>query len=626
MTGSLGVATVGGILLGIGLYLAPSDRGERWCPRALAVAAAFASLYALQAIWMASFYDGGQGDNRYQLALLDQIQRGNLLGDYFYRSTPAHYPPLFFWAAGGAGKALGLGAEGTLRWMPVAAILASAAGIAYLARRVGSHPAVALVTCFGIGGFAAYYLFSYPPDRGLWWVVVEKPQQLLGGLLCLALPVAVSQLTHRPAMMLTACAVLTAALVLTMPLYLPLAVAAALLWATLSGLQARGFRRTSPPEGPPHETTNGPQTGGGALQTATVVVLGAASGSAVASPYLLPVLEGVLSRRGAGGYLHWQSLASLDVSHWTVGFGFGIPLVAGIAALRPAWNHRDRRLRGAARALVACTALAWMTYLSAFVTYPLFGWSYFSWWMTVPALLGTCLLASVRITDWARRRSHEGALLVSRFSPDSVLKAALAATVAVFGISWNVRTDDFLAYAYSPVDPSFKQAAAMLQERTPEGSSFVGGQEELIVSGLSGRGMVYVPHAFYASPLADSEARKAAVLDLLHRPSCEKVASLEETYGMEAVLLTRGARWIPRVLSSDRVVVEEGAPPIEADDLVLSELVAEKRGDPQRVSKTVLYRASAGLSALPCLELVMDSEGLAMFVVTDPVGGSRAAH
>ncbi len=575
---------------------------------------------------MASFYDGGQGDNRYQLALLDQIQRGNLLGDYFYRYTPAHYPPLFFWAVGGLGKALGLGAEKTLRWMPLAAILASAAGIAYLARRVGSHPAVALVTCFGVGGFATYYLFSYPPDRGLWWVVVEKPQQLLGGLLCLALPVAVSQLTDRPVLTFSVCTVLTAALVLIMPLYLPLAVAAALVWTKLSGLQSRDLGRTSPAERLTHLAPEDPGTRAGTLKVATVVLLGTAAGCAVASPYLIPVLDGVVSRRGAGGYIHWQSLSSLDVSHWTVGFGFGIPLVAGIAALRPAWNQRDWRMRGAARALVACTALAWMAYLSAFVTYPLFGWSYFSWWMTVPALLGTCVLASVKITDWARRRSLQGDLLVSRFSPEPVLKAALAATVAVFGISWNVRTDDYLAYAYSPVDPTFKQAAAVLQTRTSEGSSFLGGQEELIVSGLSGRGMVYVPHAFYASPLADSETRKAAVLDLLHRPSCEKVAGLEETYGMEAVLLTRGTRWIPKAQSSDRVVVEEGAPPIEADDLVLSELVAEKRGDPRRVSKTVLYRASAGLSALPCLEQVMDSEGLVMFVVTDPVGGSAGTH
>jgi hypothetical protein len=587
---SLGAALAGAAVVGAALWWGPSEHRNRSFPHPVLVAATFVVIYSLQAILMRSFYDGGQGDNRYQLAILNQVQSGNLLGDYYYRGVPAHYPPLVFWLAGGLGKLMGLGPMTTLRWMPVLAILLAASGLVWLARRVDSSASVALMVCFAIGSFAAYYLFSYPPDRGLWMVLVEKPQQLLGGVLCLSLPVVVSGLSARPWVLVASVTAVGAALALTMPIFLPIAVISGVIVAIFVCEKSRRARSV--------------------LALCAGLVLAAA----IASPYLVPPLRALMAHRSASGYIYWQSLASLDISHWTLGFGFGIPLFFAALSIRPISRHQDPIAKHAAMALGAATALSWLVYLSAFVTYPMFGWSLFSWWATVPALLGTSLLASwgisVRLREYVSSRRE-----LRRISTDRMTRAGAVLVVAFFAISWSARTDDFLAYSHSPIDPDFKRAAEVLDEMTPKDSSFVGGQEELILASLSGRGLVYVAHAFYASPAADNNERREAVVGLLHHPSCEKVADLRHRYGMDAVVLSPASRWIPLMQTSNSVSVEEGSRPLEPDDLVLSDLVAERRGDPQRVSRTVLYRASPEIQTLPCLEKVFETPSLVMFAV-----------
>lgn len=591
MTSSLLAAVAASLVAGCALLFGPADRRDKSLPHAALVAAVFVVIFSLQALTMRTFYDGAQGDNRYQLAIVHQVQDGNLLGDYFYRGVPAHYPPLYFWIVGGLGELLGLEPEATLRWMPVLTIVLAAAAVAWLARRIGASPAVAFVLCFAIGGFATYYLFSYTPDRGLWMVLIEKPQQLLGALLCLSVPVATAGLLRRPLVLFSSIALLTAALALTMPIFLPIAFVAALFVAAFVG---------------------GPRE-----RAASLVALGAAMGAAalIASPYLVPVLTELATRRSAGGYLYWQSLPVLDISHWTVGFGFGIPLVFGVLSSKAILGQETESTRRAASALVSATVPAWLVYLSAFVTYPLFGWSLFSWWATIPALLGTCLIAAWGITNRAREYVYAGRA-GRRFSREATLRASTALVVAAFALSWTARTDDFLTYSQSPIDPDYRRAAQLLEQATSKESSFVAGQEEVLVSALSGRGLVYVAHSFYNSPLADSAQRKEAVIDLLHRPSCAKVSQLQIAYGMEAVALNPAARWIPRLQqTSNSIALEEGVPALEEGDLVFSDLVALRRGDPERVSKTILYRASPALEHLPCLERVMDTPGLVLFVV-----------
>ncbi len=591
MIGSLALGAVAALASGAALLLAPQGR-NRILPHPLFVTFGFVLVFVLQASQMHSFYDGGQGDNRYQLAIVNQVQQGNLLGDYFYRGVPAHYPPLYFWIAGGLGKLLGLDAEATIRWMPALSIVLAAAGLAWLARRIGSDSSAAIVLVLAIGSFAAYYLFSYPPDRGLWMVLLAKPQQFLGAILCLAIPLATASSVHRPLAIVFSVSLLGAALALTMPLFFPMAaVAAIFVTIFLAGQDLR-------------------------LRSSLALFAALSAALLIASPYLGPVLEGLLSRRGAGGYIYWQSLASLDLSHWTLGFGFGVPMVLALISLREFIRRQDPGQRRCAAALIAATAIAWAVYLSAFLTYPLFGWSLFSWWATVPALLGTCSIAAWGISS--RIASLDETIgLDRRVSKQLATKVVTAGVVAAFALSWSARTDDFLAYSYGSIDPDFRRAAELLEESTSENSSFIGGQEELIISGLSGRGLVYVAHAFYASPLADSERRKAEVVALLHDPTCQKVFDLQNAYGMEAIALARASRWIPRLMTSSTIALEEGISSVENDDLVLADLVAEKKGDPERVSKTILYKASPSLESLPCIEKVMDTQNLVLFVVAN---------
>ena len=541
---------------------------------------------------MRSFYDGGQGDNRYQLAIVGQVQAGNLLGDYFYRGVRAHYPPLYFWIAGGAGRLLGMDAQTTVRWAPIVALLISAAGLAWIARQIGAHPSYTLIIVFALGSFAAYYLFSYPPDRGLWMVLAAKPQQLLGGVACLALPVASTRLLQRRGAAIASIALLASALVLTMPIYAPIGFLAAI--GTAVFLKSSEKRAVS----------------------AATVAAGLGLGVLISSFYLVPVVKGLLRTNSSSGYIYWQSLASLDISHWTVGFGFGIPITLAAFSVKRLLNRSYDDPPRTLIVLLLTTFLAWLVFLSAYLTYPLFGWSLFTWWVTVPSLLGTCLLASWQVglcIDHYMSKPRQG----HHYKTEALVRTGTAAVVAIFSLSWFAATDDLLAYAHSPIDPDFAAAAKVLELSTSKKSSFVGGQEELIVSALSGRGLVFVAHSFYASPLVDSDVRREDVLNLLHRPSCQKVFELKEKYGMEAIALNPATRWIKLLETVSSVSVEDGTPPLVDNDLVFSELVAVKRGDPKRVSKTVIHRASPELAMLPCLKQRFKSPALIVFLVED---------
>lgn len=624
----------------------------------MVVSGALAIAYALQAAAMQSFYDGAQGDNRYQLAIVHRVQLGDYLGDYYYRGVPSHYPPLYFWLVGTIGRLGGAAPETTLRWSPIVSIFLACAAIAWAARRIGARPAAAILVTLVVGSFGAYYLFSYPPDRALWGILIAKPQQLLGALLVYAFSISFVSLRNRPVLRLVVGGVLVAATVLTMPIFLPIAVGGAYVSDLLAKTMAKGGRLV-------REALRS----GGSLAVACVV------GLALASPYLFPVLEGMLAGKSAGGYVYWQSLASLDPTHWTLGFGFGAPFVFGLAEAVRLWRklrngstsppsapqplesnvHVTIRPRSrphvartparstpsAARgdievsaeqaglAVAVTAAVAWGAWASAYLTYPLFGWSYFSWWTVVVAAVGTCLLAARWLDRWIDERlsgagSHDGPHTSSNVPRATSSKRYLApvlvaAALAAFAVSWNARTDDLLNYAAGPIDSEFRNAALVLSRHLGPQESFVGGQEELVLAAVTGRGLVYVAHAFYANPLADNEARRRRVVELLDDPSCAKITALERDYGMRALVLSPATRWIPRIQSSSSIRVEGGVPgdasALSPGDLVLADLRAVKRGDPQRVAETVLYTASPKLSELDCLETAYSSDALTVLLV-----------
>lgn len=614
--------------------------------------------YSLQAAAMQSFYDGAQGDNRYQLAIVHRVQLGDYFGDYYYRGVPSHYPPLYFWLIGTIGRLSGATPETTLRWSPIVAIALACAGIAWAARRIGARPAVAIAMTLVLGSFGAYYLFSYQPDRALWGVLIAKPQQLLGALLVYTFSISFVSLGNRPLLRVVVVGALAAATVLTMPIFLPIAVGGAYVSDLLAGMRAR------------HRPL-----GRKALRSGSSLAMACAVGIALASPYLFPVLEGTLSSRSAGGYVYWQSLASLDPTHWTLGFGFGAPFLLGLAEAVRLWRKlrnasgpppytprplssdgdvgiktpsRRKPARGLAEttsstalgdtvvseehaevAVAITAAVAWGAWASAYLTYPLFGWSYFSWWTVVVAAVGTCLMAARWLDRWIDERLSGTAVPEDqRLSSNSATKRSskhylapvlVAGVLAAFAVSWNARTDDLLNYAFSPIDSEFRKAARVLTRHLGPQESFVGGQEELVLASVTGRGLVFVAHAFYANPLADNEARRQRILELLHDPSCTKITALERDYGMRALVLSPAGRWIPRIQSSSSIRVEGNEPgdasALSPTELVLADLRALKRGDPQRVAETVLYTASPKLRDLDCLETAYSSDALTVLVV-----------
>jgi hypothetical protein len=709
-------AIVGAVALGFGPREARKGRRSEGgvlpaLPAAWVLASLLCLAYALQALGMSSFYDGAQGDNRYQLAIVHRVQLGDFFGDYFYRGVRSHYPPLYFWIVGTAGRLLRLRPELTLRWMPLVSILLFSLGVAAIAKKIRASASIALLLTGVVGSFGSYYLFSYPPDRALWSVLVAKPQQALGALLCLAVPAVFAALEPGGRRVLTVAALLAVA-VLTMPIFVPVAGAGMLAWIGWSAWRLRKSKGSS------QQAKGGSLAGFIATSVRDLGLSGLAS-ALVTGAYWVPVIAGFFMKRSAGGYIFWQSLATLDPTHWTVGFGFGIPLLLaaletsrlarcysvepvggeGVAEQGPgtaeaaAQSGSPSTQRGSARtqsqqlgnadrrnssllaeeAILCTTAVAWLVYLSAYLTYPLFGWSYFSWWVVVVAAVGTCLLASRFATGYLGQvpgigTSDNGGISYDAGASDATggkhadirgrpdhgprgktpaRLVALSATVAfvVFALSWNARTDDYLAYAKSPIDTEFATVSALLQSELTQRQSFVGGQEELVISALSGRGLVYVAHAFYANPLADNTGRRAAVLDLLSSPDCQKVAGLAGQYDMEGIVLSHASRWIPRVASSTSIGVvdlpgaatgdtlqpspgagasepsllprygPEGAALLERDDLVFDELVALGRGDPARVSETLLYKASSELRELPCLRRVHNGDSLEVLLV-----------
>lgn len=502
----------------IALCLMPFVR--RWGDRrwSIAVIVALVLAYAGQAMSMTIFYNGAQGDDRYQVAFIDVISRGHVLGDYYYPGVRSHYPPLVYWLGGLIKAITGAGAVGVFRWMAVLTIPAAAAVIAWAAIRAKGSPTLALVLTFGFGGFLVSYLTNYGPTRGLWGLLILKPQQVVGGALAVGLPLMFAHaLRTSRRRFLAGATALIAGIVLTLPLYVPMAIVA--------GMVALGVRR---------------RRSGERLKAPGLVDLAAATGLAalLTSFYWIPMASAVFSGRWQNNYLYWQSIDNLDPSRWTIGFAMGIPLVFGVLAIR---RYRDPQ----AWAMAAIAISGGLLYVSAWVTYPLMGISALSWWAPVPAVIALCVIASRYIRDWLELRFRTGPVEVS-FKRSRWPAVMLVATLVLPFANWNTLTDAQLLKSHDSINADLLGASRVIHDSLAPDETFVAGAEELLLPALSERGLTVVPHAFYANPMGETDQRRRDVEALMADPSCTRLRDIH-------------TKWRTRAIAAEVIPVSDGA-------------------------------------------------------------------
>lgn len=578
-------------LLWIILAVAPQTR--RWSDRqwAIAVIGILALSYAGQALSMSIFYNGGQGDDRYQLAFVEVVSQGRIFDDYFNLGVEGHYPPLVFWLGGLIDWATGSGAVTALRWLPLPVIVGAASLIAWTSAKTKSSPTLALIIALGMGSFLVSYLTNFGPTRGLWALLIVKPQQVLGGAMAVAfaaLPVAGKAMRRRPRI-LTGSA-LFAGIMLTIPLYLPIAAC---------GGAAAVFKR---------RRMGG--NAGSAPSSSVELLIAVAAGSAVTAFYWLPLLLAFADGNWQNNYIYWQSIDSLDPSRWTIGFAFGVPVVAGILAIR---RYDDPQTW----AFATVGLVSGLIYASAYVTYPLFGISFLAWWAPIPASIALSVLAARYLRDWLELRFSAGPIDISFRKarwPALMLAAALILPLA----NWNTLTDTQLERAHDAFNVDLVEGARVLQAELGETQTFVAGSDSLLLAGMSGRSLTVVPHAFYANPMARTGDRRADVEALLADPDCVRTYEMAERWQMGALV----AEVIPVAGGApvtgprrDRQAFGEPAEGTAGKSLGISFLDPAKSFSPEKVGVTTYVPLSPQINSEPCWSLAYLGDTLAIYMV-----------
>lgn len=574
-------------LFWIVLAMVPATR--RWSDKqwAVAIVGVLALAYAAQAMSMSIFYNGGQGDDRYQLAFVEVVSQGRIFDDYFNLGVIGHYPPLVFWLGGLIEWVTGAGPVVALRWLPLPMIAVTAALVAWSAGRTKSSPSLSLIVSLGMGSFLVSYLTNFGPTRGLWALLILKPQQVLGGALTVAfalLPVAGRKFTRRAR--LATGAALIAGVTLTIPIYLPIAAGgslAGLIYQRRSGDRdgfSQGFKEF--------------------LASGTLGML-------VSAFYWIPLALAYFEGNWRNNYLYWQSIDSLDPSRWTVGFAFAVPIVAGILAVR---RYSDAQTWG----LAAVAILSGMLYASAYVTYPLFGISLLAWWAPIPGVIALSMLAARYLRDWLELRFSAGPIDISFRKarwPAIMLVAALILPLA----NWNTLTDSQLERAHDEFNVDLIDGSEILRAELSQEQTFIAGSDSLLLAGMSGRALTVVPHAFYANPMARTTERRAQVEELLTDPSCARAYQLSESLKMRAL----AAEVIPVVGGApvEGQLSPDSSSPNSQKSLGISFLDPARGFSPKKVGVTTYVPLSNKINSEACWELAYRGGTLAIYILRD---------
>ncbi|RIK11429.1 MAG: hypothetical protein DCC49_00560 [Acidobacteria bacterium] len=578
------------------LALAPQTR--RWSDRqwAVAVIGVLALSYAGQALSMSIFYNGGQGDDRYQLAFVEVVSQGRIFDDYFNLGVEGHYPPLVFWLGGLIDWVTGSGAVTALRWLPLPVIVGTASLIAWTSAKTKSSPTLALIIALGMGSFLVSYLTTFGPTRGLWALLIVKPQQVLGGAMAVAfavLPVAGRGMSRRSRILVGSA--LFAGIMLTIPLYLPIAA---------SGGAAAILKR--------HRLGGDP---GSSRKSFMELAVAMVAGIALTGFYWLPLLRAFADGNWQNNYIYWQSIDSLDPSRWTVGFAFGVPVVAGVLAIR---RYDDPQTW----ALAGLSFVSGLIYASAYVTYPLFGISFLAWWAPIPASIALSILAARYLRDWLELRFSAGPIDISfrraRW-PALMLVAALILPLA----NWNTLTDPQLERAHDAFNIDLVEGSRVLHEELDQNRTFVTGSDSLLLAGMSGRSLTVVPHAFYANPMARTGERRADVEALLADPNCSRTFEMVGRWKMGALV----AEVIPVTGGAPVAGPAQGGQParqttenVAAKSLGISFLDPAKTFSPEKVGVTTYVPLSPKVNSEQCWRLAYLGDTLAIYLVNSPEG------
>lgn len=569
----------------IWIAIALTRKTRNWSDRQWsgAVITILALAFAGQALSMTIFYNGGQGDDRYQLAFVEVASHGRIFDDYFYGGVRGHYPPLIFWI-GGLIQALGnLDSVTTLRWLPLPAIIATTLLVVWSSIRSRSSPSLSLIISFGMGSFLVSYLTNFGPTRGMWALLILKPQQVLGGAMTAAFAVAIAdrrKIASRTRILI--CSLLSAGIILTMPLYLVMAVGGGGM-ALLRGhtFSDQRFRSRAT----------------GELLASLVV------GLVLTAFYWLPMALAVLGGNWQNNYLYWQSIETLDPSRWTVGFAFGVPIVAGILAIR---RYSD----SATWALTGVTVASGVIYASAYLTYPLFGVSFLSWWAPIPAGISLSILAARYLRDWLELRFEAGPIDISfrraRWPAIMLISAAILPLA-----NWNTFTDSQLERAHDSFNTDLIEGARILREQLGPGQTFVAGSDSLLLSGMSGRPLTFVAHSFYSNPMARADERRAVVEALLRDPNCQRSGEIAASWNMAAIV----AEIIP--VAGGASVNSETAQVEHSESLGISILDPARGFSPTKAGTTTYLPLSPKIDSEPCWTRVHSGTTLAIFLYTE---------
>lgn len=517
---------------------------------------------------MQTFYASMTSDQLYQLSYVRSIADGKPLEDYFYSSLPTHYPPLTFWIAAAIARLPNSSAIVGLRVLPLLTISAVTVSLVRLARAYHTSPTILLLFVFGVGSFTTSYFAQYAtPDRAFWAITLAKPQHMISTV---AFVIFLFYLrSASPSWKLAAATALFVAVsILTMPLSIGFAIIGGI-WLI------REMRRDDPLH--PLLTS---------LPNTVMLMLGGALlGILATAPYIWPLARAIVSANWENNYIRFQSGASFDLTRWTVGFGFCLPLMfAAIAALR----YSD----AITRALVA-TAIASLGFAStAYLTFPLWGISFLTWYAPMYFGLIFCILAARVVTEWFSKKNEFGEHSRLRrygISPFGVV--VLASVLLLPAGNWNSMTDLGVRQGLAAYDSLSVEIASMLEERVNATETVVAGVDDLVLPGLSGRKFAVAPDQMISNPMARWTERMAELSRLLEDATCEQAAILWKRWKL-------------------RVIVARGVPP----DVGINVLVATgSRKVGSAVGRSSIAIDHERLASLECIESVDVLPGYVMY-------------
>jgi hypothetical protein len=506
--------------------------GALWAGReglaALVVGLALLVAFAVQLFPAPNLYDGGEADTAYQAALITRASLSQLWADAYYPDLPPFQPPALYVAGGLLKRALGLSPRDGLKAWILLSIGVELAVLYAIARVLRVWYALILFAVFGIGSWSVSYLYPAPATRGLWSYLLFDPAIVISTSLAVLIAVfsEVPHLWHRPKMRLVTISALSAMVTLIQPWPSPL---------LLSVLAASGAKRY----------LDGRRQRGRAVSAfeASSGVIGVIVGAMVALPYWGPLALAAIDGRYQNPTVTWASLETLEPTYWSIGFGFGLPLVGLL------WALRSRRDHVATLAMLAVAGS--LVFASAYLSLPIARFSYFYHHAPVLVDLSLCVALALAVDRRLRGGNaadrQAGDLIESIAATQAgsrvgragvCLLASLLAVVSMPIATWNRVSDNMLGKAWVE-DKETTELARLIHELLPADASLVVGESQLIAASFTGRYLVYVPVAYYGNPLAENAKRKADVVELLSTGDCSVAARMRAAYGLGGIVVER---------------------------------------------------------------------------------------